>query len=312
MGMREQGPVAIDFYTRAQDRLFQILIMSTRLFRIDLRGRHRAGWPLPSRSAADWDALLNADDIGAAVSGAVARAEIVDAQAVADARLLPPIGIAGSLGGRRHLLSQPHCPHGGIASRRRRQLLRSRLRCRAARAVLQGHAASRRRAGRPGRIRPTRAGTSRSRSWRWSSTARGTIVGYTIGNDMSSRDIEGENPLYLPQAKVYAACCALGPAVLVGRGALSPETAIQLEIRRDGTQVFAGSTDVAMLKRTGRRARRVPVSRQRISARVCAADGHWHRAARRVLLQQGDEIAIAIPPIGTLRTVVQLGGTAVV
>ena len=58
---------------------------------------------------------------------------------------------------------------------------------------------------------------------------------------MSARDIEGENPLYLPQAKVYAACCALGPcASLLGRGALSPETAIQLEIRRGGTQVFDG------------------------------------------------------------------------
>ena len=57
--------------------------------------------------------------------------------------------------------------------------------------------------GRPSASAATRNGTCPSPSWRWSSTSRGAIVGYTIGNDMSSRDIEGENPLYLPQAKVY-------------------------------------------------------------------------------------------------------------
>ena len=62
--------------------------------------------------------------------------------------------------------------------------------------------------------------------------ARGRIVGCTVGNDMSARDIEGENPLYLPQAKVYAQSCALGPAMCVGRAALAPETRIHLSITR--------------------------------------------------------------------------------
>jgi 2-dehydro-3-deoxy-D-arabinonate dehydratase len=76
----------------------------------------------------------------------------------------------------------------------------------------------------------------------------GRIFGYTIGNDMSSRDIEGENPLYLPQAKVYAACCALGPGLVV-REPLPRETAIEVEILRAGQRVFAGATAIDQMKR---------------------------------------------------------------
>ncbi len=78
---------------------------------------------------------------------------------------------------------------------------------------------------------------------------RGELVGYTIGNDMSSRDIEGENPLYLPQAKVYNGSCALGPAVLLAEGPLPKTTTIHLEILRGGKIAFAGSTTLAELKR---------------------------------------------------------------
>ncbi|MEO8027727.1 MAG: fumarylacetoacetate hydrolase family protein, partial [Bryobacteraceae bacterium] len=77
----------------------------------------------------------------------------------------------------------------------------------------------------------------------------GVILGYTIGNDMSSRDIEGENPLYLPQAKTYDKCCALGPAVFVSPDPLSPETNISLSISRAGKSVFAASTTLAAMKR---------------------------------------------------------------
>jgi 2-dehydro-3-deoxy-D-arabinonate dehydratase len=78
---------------------------------------------------------------------------------------------------------------------------------------------------------------------------RGQIIGYTVGNDMSSRDIEGENPLYLPQAKVYVGSCALGPCVLIGNDPLSASTPIRLEIARDGRTEFAGATTLAELKR---------------------------------------------------------------
>jgi 2-dehydro-3-deoxy-D-arabinonate dehydratase len=77
------------------------------------------------------------------------------------------------------------------------------------------------------------------------------VVGYTVGNDMSSRDIEGENPLYLPQAKVYDGSCALGPVVTLA-GALPPreQVAIRLTITRAGTTVFEGATTLAAMKRS--------------------------------------------------------------
>jgi 2-dehydro-3-deoxy-D-arabinonate dehydratase len=80
--------------------------------------------------------------------------------------------------------------------------------------------------------------------------ARNEIIGYTIGNDMSCRDIEGENPLYLPQAKIYNGSCALGPCILVSSEPPSPDTGIAIEINRNAACVFAGSTTLAQMKRT--------------------------------------------------------------
>lgn len=84
---------------------------------------------------------------------------------------------------------------------------------------------------------------------------RGKIVGYTIGNDMSSRDIEGENPLYLPQAKVYDQCCGLGPWVVLAsefwKDFSEPAAVrIQLEIQREGNVVFQGETGLDQLARS--------------------------------------------------------------
>lgn len=73
-------------------------------------------------------------------------------------------------------------------------------------------------------------------------SSSGKITGYTIGNDMSARDIEGENPLYLPQAKIYDRSCALGPGILVSSEPLPSSTAIRLEIVRDSQPVFVGAT----------------------------------------------------------------------
>jgi 2-dehydro-3-deoxy-D-arabinonate dehydratase len=78
------------------------------------------------------------------------------------------------------------------------------------------------------------------------------IVGYTIGNDMSSRDIEGENPLYLPQAKVYDCSCALGPAITLVEGMPALESlVINLSIHRAGAEIFSGSTGAERMKRSG-------------------------------------------------------------
>lgn len=81
-------------------------------------------------------------------------------------------------------------------------------------------------------------------------SSSGKIIGYTIGNDMSSRSIEGENPLYLPQAKSYDGSTALGPCIFVTDKPLSKETKIKLEILRSGKQVFGGSIGIDQIKRS--------------------------------------------------------------
>ena len=81
-------------------------------------------------------------------------------------------------------------------------------------------------------------------------SAGGKIVGYTVGNDMSARDIEGDNPLYLPQAKVYDGGCAVGPGILLREEPLPPETEIRLEVVRGDATVFEGTTPLSRMKRT--------------------------------------------------------------
>lgn len=80
-------------------------------------------------------------------------------------------------------------------------------------------------------------------------TSSGVIAGYTIGNDMSSRSIEGENPLYLPQAKVYDGSASIGPCILVTPQPLSMQTAIAMRIFRNGQLVFEGATTTGQMKR---------------------------------------------------------------
>lgn len=80
-------------------------------------------------------------------------------------------------------------------------------------------------------------------------STEGTIEAYTIGNDMSSRSIEGENPLYLPQAKTYDACAGLGPCLFVPPKAISPETQISMKIRREEKIVFADQIALTQMKR---------------------------------------------------------------
>lgn len=77
----------------------------------------------------------------------------------------------------------------------------------------------------------------------------GEIQAYTIGNDMSSRSIEGENPLYLPQAKIYERSCALGPCLYVPEYPISPETKISISIKRDHQEVFSNSIQLNRMKR---------------------------------------------------------------
>ena len=80
-------------------------------------------------------------------------------------------------------------------------------------------------------------------------TTSGKIVGYTIGNDMSSRDIEGENPLYLPQAKSYDKAAAIGPCIYVPKEEISLDTQISIDILRGGNSMFSGNIAINRIKR---------------------------------------------------------------
>jgi 2-dehydro-3-deoxy-D-arabinonate dehydratase len=131
-------------------------------------------------------------------------------------------------------------------------------------------------------------------------TATGRIVGYTIGNDMSSRDIEGENPLYLPQAKVYDGACALGPCVLVTGEALPPETEIRLVIRRAGAIVFESGTSLASMKRKPAELVEYLFRDNSFPTGCVLLTGTGIVPPDDFSLRSGDDIAITIPPIGTL------------
>src|SRR5689334_11335758 len=128
----------------------------------------------------------------------------------------------------------------------------------------------------------------------------GKIQGYTIGNDMSSRDIEGENPLYLPQAKVFHRSCALGPCVLVSSKPLSPSTAIKLEIVRSGQTAFTGSTTLASLKRDPNSLVEYLYRDNSFPSGVYLLTGTGIVPPDDFTLHHGDVIHISIEGIGTL------------
>jgi 2-dehydro-3-deoxy-D-arabinonate dehydratase len=128
----------------------------------------------------------------------------------------------------------------------------------------------------------------------------GMIVGYTIGNDMSSRDIEGENPLYLPQAKVYDGSCALGPCILLQAEPLSKNTTIRLEIARQGKPVFTGSTTLAELKRELKELAQFLFRDSTFPQGVFLMTGTGIVPGDDFTLERGDAIRIAIDGIGTL------------
>ena len=130
--------------------------------------------------------------------------------------------------------------------------------------------------------------------------ASGSIVGYTIGNDMSSRDIEGENPLYLPQAKVYDGSCALGPCILLASRPLT-ENLIRLEIMRRGEALFTGTTSLSELKRDPQQLVHFLLRDQSFPRGVFLMTGTGIVPGDDFTLQHGDVIRIAIDGIGVLQ-----------
>lgn len=130
---------------------------------------------------------------------------------------------------------------------------------------------------------------------------RGDVVGYTIGNDVSSRDIEGQNPLYLPQAKVYDRCCSLGPCIA------SPDTvgdphdlAMEMEITRSGETVYTEATRTSEMVRTVEELVSALTAHNPVPELCVLLTGTSLVPPDEFTLQADDEVRIDIESIGTL------------
>ncbi len=130
------------------------------------------------------------------------------------------------------------------------------------------------------------------------------IVGYTAGNDVSSRDIEGENPLYLPQAKIYSRSCALGPAITLASDLTGP-VQIELSIRRAGEVVFAGAISTAQMKRSMGELASYLGRENEFPDGVFLMTGTGLVPPDDYTLQSGDMVEIGIERIGRLVNPVQ-------
>jgi 2-dehydro-3-deoxy-D-arabinonate dehydratase len=134
---------------------------------------------------------------------------------------------------------------------------------------------------------------------------RGQIIGYTIGNDMSSRDIEGTNPLYLPQAKVYDRSCALGPGLLIRKETMPTSTQIKLDILRSNQTEFSATTTLAELKRDPATLVEYLFRDQSFPHGCFLLTGTGIVPPDSFTLQSKDEIRITIEGIGTLINTVE-------
>lgn len=131
-------------------------------------------------------------------------------------------------------------------------------------------------------------------------TSSGKIVGYTIGNDMSSRSIEGENPLYLPQAKSYDGSASVGPCIYVTQEPLPANTLIQLEIYRESAKVFEGNIEISQIKRELTELVSYLYRECSFPNGSLLMTGTGIVPDKEFTLQKDDEIRITIEPIGTL------------
>ena len=130
--------------------------------------------------------------------------------------------------------------------------------------------------------------------------SQGKIIGFTIGNDMSSRSIEGENPLYLPQAKTYDGCAAVGPCILLSNDILPSDTEIALSIERGGEEVFAGSVEISSIKRSFDELTHYLFRECSFEHGALLMTGTGIVPGSDFTLQAGDQITISIDSIGVL------------
>jgi 2-dehydro-3-deoxy-D-arabinonate dehydratase len=250
--------------------------------------------------AAEWDALLNHADLLGLLEASVARGRAVPAPGV----LLAPVGsqevwAAGVTYWRSRTarMEESKAAGGGSFYDRVYEAVRPEL----------FFKATPHRVSAPGarmRLRKDSAWMVPEPELALVVNSRAEIIGYTVGNDLSCRDIEGENPLYLPQAKVFDGCAALGPGLLITRQMPPPETPIQLSILRGGTEAWTGETTIGQLRRTPDALVEFLFREASFPAGVFLMTGTGIVPPDDFTLQAGDEIRITIPPIGTLSNTV--------
>jgi 2-dehydro-3-deoxy-D-arabinonate dehydratase len=244
----------------------------------------------------DWDALLNDDDLAGRLRAAIARG----ARAAAPTALLAPIGTqevwaAGVTYWRSRTarMEESKAAGGGSFYDRVYEADRPELFFKATphRVVAPG-----------GKMR-----LRKDSKWMVPEpelalviNRRGATVGYTIGNDLSCRDIEGENPLYLPQAKVFDGCAALGPGIFVSDAPPPPETKIELVIRRAGKDAFGGETTLSQLRRTPTGLVEYLYREASFPSGAFLMTGTGIVPPDDFTLAAGDEMRISIGAIGTL------------
>ncbi|MBU61848.1 MAG: 2-hydroxyhepta-2,4-diene-1,7-dioate isomerase [Opitutae bacterium] len=249
----------------------------------------------------DWDALVNRDDLRDHLVQAVGQYEPSEEAALsAEEEILAPIGsqevwAAGVtyFSSRLARMEESRDAGGGDFYSRVYEANRPELFMKAnpARVVDPGG---------PFRIRKDSEWDVPEPELTLFSSSSGKIVGYTVGNDVSSRSIEGENPLYLPQAKTYDDCVCLGPSLYVPETPLSPETGVKLEIRREEEIVFKGETSLKQMKRAPEELVEYLFRETSFPSGVFLMTGTGIVPGQDFTLQSGDEVSITIDGIGTL------------
>jgi 2-dehydro-3-deoxy-D-arabinonate dehydratase len=253
-----------------------------------------------SLGGADWDGLLNRDGLLRFLEAEIASGAAAPRSSFAAEELLPPIGsqevwAAGVtyFRSRSARMEESKSSGGGDFYDRVYLAERPELFFKATPHRVAGP-------GQPVRIR---------RDARWNVpepeltlviNSSGKIIGYTVGNDMSSRDLEGENPLYLPQAKIYDQSCALGPGILVTDQALDSATGVELLITRRGETAFSGSTSLAAMKRSPSELVEYLYRESSFPHGCFLLTGTGIVPPDGFTLHSGDEIRITIEPIGIL------------
>ncbi len=256
------------------------------------------------RLGGDWDELFNRKDLGAHLARALRKGRAVRFDPEKDA-LLAPVGsqevwAAGVTYLRSRSARQEESKEagGGDFYARVYDAPRPEIFFKATPHRVVGH-------GQPVRIRSDSKWNVPEPELALAINSAGRTFGYTICNDMSSRDLEGENPLYLPQAKVYDGCCAIGPGILVAEEPPPRETAIRLEIRRKGKAVFEGATSLAQFKRTFDELVEYLLRDNSFPAGCIYSTGTGIVPPDDFTLARGDEVCISIDPIGTLSNAVR-------